>query len=157
MELGAMAKFTMKQVSERRCYHRLLIIEPSNRWASLQKDPSGPEEYDWQRFFRHISKSRSHETETKLFSHISNSQSLLAYQKQFYRAHWNKKEQEVGNKQKGNDQELTQSHPISPLNTKRERRTHTEFDKHSQKTSTVNRLNSSFKNRWSFSYPNWKL
>ena len=44
------------------------------------------------------------------------------------------------------------SHPQN----KKERRTHTKFDKRSRKTRTVNRMNSSFPNRWSFSYHNCK-
>ena len=34
--------------------------------------------------------------------------------------------------------------------------THTKFDQRPRKTRTVNRMNSSSPNRWSFSYPNWK-
>ena len=44
--------------------------------------------------------------------------------------------------------------PHLTLNTKRERRTHTEFYQRPRKTRTINRINSSFQNRWSFSYPN---
>ena len=46
--------------------------------------------------------------------------------------------------------------PHPTLNTKLEGRTHKNFDKRSRKTHTVNRMNSSFPNRWSFSYPNCK-
>ena len=46
--------------------------------------------------------------------------------------------------------------PHPTLNTKRKRRTHTKFDQCPRKTRTINQMNSSFPNRWSFSYPNWK-
>ena len=42
------------------------------------------------------------------------------------------------------------------LNTKRDRRTHKKFDQRPRKTRTVNRMNSSSPNRWSFSYPIWR-
>ena len=38
------------------------------------------------------------------------------------------------------------------LKTKRKRRTHTKIDKRSQMARKVNQINSSFPNRWSFSY-----
>ena len=44
--------------------------------------------------------------------------------------------------------------PHHTLKTKRERRTHLKFDKRPRKTRTVYRMNSSFQNRWSFSYAN---
>ena len=44
--------------------------------------------------------------------------------------------------------------PHHTLNTTRERRTNTKFDQRQRKTRTVNGMNSSFPNRWSFSYPN---
>ena len=53
---------------------------------------------------------------------------------------------------KGNDQELIQSNPRFHPKTKREIRTHTNTVKRSRKARTVNRMNSSFPNRWSFSY-----
>ena len=54
----------------------------------------------------------------------------------------------------GNDQELVQLNPTSHSQNKMERNTHTKINKHSRQTGMVNRMNSSFPNRWLFSYPN---
>ena len=52
--------------------------------------------------------------------------------------------------------ELIQSHPTSHPQHQRKRRTHTKFDLRPRKTRTVIRMNNSFPNRSSFSYPDWK-
>ena len=58
-------------------------------------------------------------------------------------------------KKKGNDQALIQLHSTShPQSQDGKKHTHKKIDKHSRMTRTVNRMNSSFPNRWSFSYPN---
>ena len=53
-------------------------------------------------------------------------------------------------------QPTNQPHPTSHPQYRKGKRTHTKFDKRSRKTCTVNRMSSSFPNRWSFSYHNFK-
>ena len=51
--------------------------------------------------------------------------------------------------EKGNEQELIQSHIPTSTPKGKEAHTHKQTDKHSQKTRTANRMKISFPNRWS--------
>ena len=56
-------------------------------------------------------------------------------------------------KKKDNDLKIIQLILLPTLKLK-EKEAHTQIDKRSRMTRTVNRMNSSFRNGWSFSHPN---
>ena len=58
----------------------------------------------------------------------------------------------ISSKQKGYDQELIQSNPTSHLQKQKGKKDTHKIDKRTQMTHTVSLMNSSFHNRWSFSY-----